>query len=145
MLIKTNDLVGKSLNWAVATATDGFSFYFERHVEWLDDVEWVMNDEGIIQSHTEIPSNSMNRRYDAVDWSPSTNWGQGGPIIEREKIEIGPYDNQEWRAMIFNNIETRFMKELTIAPTPLIAAMRCYVASKMGDTIEVPDQLAERK
>ena len=27
-------------------------------------------------------------------------------------------------------------------PTPLIAAMRCYVASKLGDEVEVPDELS---
>ena len=27
-------------------------------------------------------------------------------------------------------------------PTPLIAAMRCYVASKLGDEIEIPEELA---
>ena len=25
--------------------------------------------------------------------------------------------------------------------TPLIAAMRCYVASKLGDTVELPEEL----
>jgi hypothetical protein len=28
------------------------------------------------------------------------------------------------------------------APTPLIAAMRCYVASKLGDEVDVPEELA---
>jgi len=28
-------------------------------------------------------------------------------------------------------------------PTPLIAAMRCYVASKLGDEVEIPQELAQ--
>ena len=28
-------------------------------------------------------------------------------------------------------------------PTPLIAAMRCYVSSKLGDEVDVPDELLE--
>ena len=28
-------------------------------------------------------------------------------------------------------------------PTPLIAAMRCYVASKLGDEIEIPTELTK--
>lgn len=28
-----------------------------------------------------------------------------------------------------------------IGPTPLIAAMRCYVASKLGDNVEIPEKL----
>jgi hypothetical protein len=27
-------------------------------------------------------------------------------------------------------------------PTPLIAAMRCYVASKLGDEVELPEELS---
>lgn len=26
-------------------------------------------------------------------------------------------------------------------PTPLIAAMRCYVASKLGDEVDIPEEL----
>ena len=50
-----------------------------------------------------------------LDWVPpaySTDWAQGGAIIERERI-----------------------------PTPLIAALRCYVASKLGDEVEIPKEL----
>ena len=28
-----------------------------------------------------------------------------------------------------------------IGPTPLIAAMRCYVASKLGDDVDIPEEL----
>lgn len=28
-----------------------------------------------------------------------------------------------------------------IGPTPLIAAMRCFVASRLGDEIEIPEEL----
>jgi hypothetical protein len=29
-------------------------------------------------------------------------------------------------------------------PTPLIAAMRCYVASKLGDEVEIPSELGSQ-
>lgn len=28
-----------------------------------------------------------------------------------------------------------------ISPTPLIAAMHCYVANKLGDEVEIPEEL----
>jgi hypothetical protein len=68
----------------------------------------------------------------------STNWAHGGPIIEREGITIarmGEYQWSEWGAAL-NNFD--FDKE---GKTPLIAAMRCYVASKLGDTVEIPTDL----
>ena len=56
-------------------------------------------------------------------WSPSTDWEQGGPIIEREKIEIFIRDGK-WFAYSSLSKPEDFYGE-----TPLIAAMRCYVAS----------------
>ena len=79
------------------------------------------------------------RFYDADQmWTaylPHQLWEQGGPIIEREGIELSLISNH-WEAMIaFSG------KEPQKGPTPLIAAMRCYVASKLGDEVEVPEEL----
>lgn len=74
----------------------------------------------------------------------STNWAQGGPIIEREGLETRVHAvhngvivswacEKEWLTGTF---------ELgALGPTPLIAAMRCYVTSKLGDEVEIPDEL----
>jgi hypothetical protein len=65
--------------------------------------------------------------------SYSTDWAQGGPIIERERINLEPFSNingEQWSA-----------DGEWDSPTPLIAAMRCYVASKLGDEVEVPDEM----
>lgn len=68
--------------------------------------------------------------------TPSTDWAQGGPIIERE--HIGTYHfvlpEDGWAASVFDD-------PIYVGPTPLIAAMRCYVASKLGDEVEVPEEL----
>ena len=65
----------------------------------------------------------------------STDWAHGGPIIEREKISL-EWTGEDWMAYIRHDEEF-------FAPTPLIAAMRCYVASKLGDTVEVPQELTK--
>jgi hypothetical protein len=65
----------------------------------------------------------------------STNWAQGGPIIEREMISVWPWDDVTWKA------EEAIVFETARGPTPLIAAMRCYVAAKLGDDIEIPEEL----
>ena len=80
---------------------------------------------------------------------PSTDWAQGGPIIEREQIGIdamptyvGGVPGVVWTATAPMTSEPG--RELMLSehgPTPLIAAMRCYVASKLGDKVEVPDEL----
>ena len=69
----------------------------------------------------------------------STDWAQGGPIIEREVICIGSgMDAPTWYA------NKGLGKYHQFGTTPLIAAMRCYVASKLGDEVEVPDELGEK-
>jgi hypothetical protein len=81
------------------------------------------------------------------DWTQtwphySTNWAQGGPIIEREKMGVWSYYWNEqgefetgWYA---ENEDGNYVRR---GPTPLISAMRCYVASKLGDTVDVPTEL----
>ena len=66
----------------------------------------------------------------------STNWLHGGPIIEREGISIGKADDPNWWAFKGWKAEDGMP-----GPTPLIAAMRCYVASRLGDTIDIPEEL----
>ena len=60
----------------------------------------------------------------------STNWAQGGPIIEREGMGVFKLGYVRGWASGFQS-----------GPTPLIAAMRCYVASKLGDEVEIPEEL----
>ena len=64
----------------------------------------------------------------------STSWAQGGPIIERELISIYRMTS-DWSAAYNPSGAAQD------GPTALIAAMRCYVASKLGDTAEVPEEL----
>ena len=78
-----------------------------------------------------------------VDYTPSTDWELGGPIIERERIAtwFERYEDEDaglpcWFAAKYGEREYP-------GPTLLIAGMRCYVASKLGDKVEVPDELME--
>lgn len=71
----------------------------------------------------------------------STDWAQGGSIIEREKIGFWAYEldeegneNPGWYAENFEGY-------CQTGPTPLIAAMRCLVASRLGDEVEIPEEL----
>ena len=59
---------------------------------------------------------------------------EGGPIIERERIDVLYEHDLRWIAVPQKGIES-------YGPTPLIAAMRCYVASVLGDTVDIPEEL----
>ena len=128
MKVKTNKLSGAELDWAVASV-EGVA----RATECGLYTEYI-NPQVTGAKPVLLP---FPRCY-----SPSTRWAQGGPIIEREGIQINfmrfdspPY----WTAHAEDSINK--MRVGAWAPTPLIAAMRCYVASKLGDEVDVPDGL----
>ena len=73
-----------------------------------------------------------------IQFVPSTNWGQGGPIIERERIQLIPPDRPAgpWRANRTTWPDQPLIFSPWEGPTPLSAAMKAYVAWKFGS--EVP-------
>lgn len=69
------------------------------------------------------------------DANYSTDWWVAGEIIEREMITITPADHEGWNAYAHPK------QEAIWGDTPLVAAMRCYIRSRMGDDIEIPEEL----
>lgn len=68
-------------------------------------------------------------------FDPTTNPGWMWPIIERERITTLACDH-DWEA------QSRAAPLVAVeGPTALIAAARCYVVSKLGEEVEVPDEL----
>ena len=67
----------------------------------------------------------------------STDWAQGGPIIEREWIDLHCVNDALWEA----EINASAYHNRKNGPTPLIAAMRCYVTSKLGNEDDIPKEL----
>jgi hypothetical protein len=71
----------------------------------------------------------------------STDWALGGPIIEREEIALEPMTHDKFGdGWLATRVEGPAVC-MEFGPTMLIAAMRCYVASKLGDEVEVPNEL----
>jgi hypothetical protein len=112
--MKTSELRGTALDWAVANCEG-----WKRELCYLN---------------TEYPNYSEN-------------WSLAGPIIEREKIGV-------WFSDLVIDAETDEVVRgetwyaeggdgdyVQTGATPLIAAMRCYVASKLGDEVQIPEEL----
>jgi hypothetical protein len=119
--MKTSESTKAVLNWAVAKcegATD----------EWSSDEPFFWDGVPCIR----IGGHDVNYR-------PSTDWEQGGLLIEREGIEICRLNSGEWRGQLYEQGIDKMHREY--GPTPLIAAMRCFVVSKLGDEVNVPDDL----
>ena len=146
--MKASELTGAALDWAVAKC------------EGVDD--YIVNESFMTRW-------SDDEFEDGVDYHYSTDWAQGGPIIEREDTSIIRCDDEyqnfpdKWMAergansycestehqshdpMIQFSVWTdgsMFVKDGPFyGPTPLIAGMRCYVASKLGVEVEIPEEL----
>ena len=127
--MKTNELTGAALDWAVAKC--------EGHAVNVG-----------FRNLTYTPKGNRTLYI----YTPSTNWSQGGSIIEREGINTFKYNKiseeepDKWcahKVVPRPNLEgsTNMTAIAPEGPTPLIAAMRCYVASKLGDDINIPEEL----
>lgn len=77
--------------------------------------------------------------YSAKQYSPSTDWAQGGPIIEREQISLIVDDGytEAYVRLMTNHGELAGSDGRAEGSTPLIAAMRAFVTSKLGDMVEL--------
>lgn len=93
---------------------------------------WVARAEGLevkfstTEQYWRIVGESEN-----LYWMPHRDWAQGGPIIEREAISlIAPKMGNLWEASWGDSVETQVSFN---GRTPLEAAMRVYVAVKLGE------------
>jgi hypothetical protein len=113
--MKTFELTGPTLDWAVAKC-EGLE------VEYVND--------GITQCLLRL--SPFTGRY-----CPSADWAHGGPIIEQNQLSLD-YDCAEGGRWWAVHMATDTHE---CGPTPLIAAMRCLVMSRLGDEVEIPEEL----
>ena len=118
MKIKTSELTGMLLDWAVAVC-ENLKLDKNKDPIWFDDRGWL------------------------VRYSPSIDWAQGGPIIEHLR---GNSDHQFLIESDGKNVHVLSWPSAHIhfsgyGPTLRIASMRAYVAYKLGKEVEVPEEL----
>jgi hypothetical protein len=114
MEIRTAELTGNQLNFAVAMS-----------------LGW---------KRSETPDFFINPFGYNPDWGVrlplfSLSWMYAGPIIEQSKIVISPDPANGWSARPYGD------KRECYGETPLIAAMRCKVMMRFGNTIDIPDDI----
>lgn len=138
-IVKVKDLKGVALDWAIATSEQlpvvldpmGFRKDEPRCSQagywiWFDDCK---SGSCLLIGHD--------------GYSPSTKWHQGGDIIDRHNISlIAPTESapepRQWKAELPNG------KAQHVGNTALVAAMKAYVTSVLGDEINLPDLLLAR-
>lgn len=125
MKIKTQDLIGVQLDWAVAKCED-------------------VDEEAFRLYYTPTESSDLDT-HGYPEFHYSTIWAQGGPIIEQEKMDChAPSIQVQYWTYFYSVPQVGACAKKAhrqTGPTPLIAAMRCFVASKLGNEVEVPEGL----
>ena len=160
MKVKVSEATRHQLNWMVAKAEGHELMLFdalwrdnaarkgypahevERHLQWqpqrgrqiIVEVRHLQLD----QRNPEVLTPTRCAR-DIPDYC--TDWSQGGPIIERELLFPEPLLDTNcalirWRCRNWKGDGSDFY-----GPTPLISAMRCFCVSKLGEEVEVPEEL----
>lgn len=128
MKIKTSDLIGAQLDWAVAKI-EGYEV----------DLSQNWHEATTCSIKASYAGGTSLRWANGGSYSPHTDPAQTWPIIDLELIALSPYGYTDaaWHAT-----KATPTKHFTAdGPTSLVAAMRCYVASELGDEVEIPNEL----
>jgi hypothetical protein len=157
MKVATSELEGAALDWAVAKCEGrrvGVMTVKEQRERFLrgvpddkiDDCDRLICS-GFKAKLCGVHEDGYKSTVDARKWRYSESWEIAGPIIEREELHVLPTgDAAKWKAYRWidhGNEAGNFSRE-SYGPTALVAAMRCFVYSKLGDTVDVPDELMEK-
>ncbi|HBP5004790.1 TPA: DUF2591 domain-containing protein [Pseudomonas aeruginosa] len=113
--VKTCDLEGPALDWAVAIAD---------------------NEKGL----NVVPGWRMVALHNAL-YAPSRDWSQGGPLIEKYMVRTHYMADTEKRADAGCIAQTWRPYATSCGDTLLIAACRAIVTASLGETVSVPAEL----
>ncbi|MGN2380202.1 DUF2591 domain-containing protein [Pseudomonas juntendi] len=122
--VKTADLIGEALGWAVGMA-DGLELEMEPphyNTSWR-----------VFARHRYTVTEQAKR------FNPWEDWAVGGPLLQKHNVSLHcpQKDWDYWAAWITEN-----GKDVAqVADLPLPAACRAIVANKLGDNVQVPKEL----
>lgn len=128
MKIKVSEATTDQLDWLVAKCLGWVTY----PTDSKEQGEWYHTNAAI------APLGYEHNRVHRRNFKPSTDWRQGGPIIEREWICADRLLNGQWIAAKQNNTGDSMLFAQG-GTTPLIAAMRCFCCAKLGYEVEVSD------
>jgi hypothetical protein len=160
MKVKTQDLIGSALDLAVAKAL-GYAVGVYTYEDWTANMtpleqELVRQIDAVQRNFKPKPAfvgedgtkHLVSMKFYAAHGSGcgtmqfSSSWSQAGGVIEREHICLDKFDNYNFIAFQRESTcPTTGRTFITVGPTQLVAAMRCFVASKLGDEVDIPEEL----
>lgn len=134
--VKTAELIGPALDWAVAKA-NGFAVQVRPYAEFCNA----------------STGHKVKARYhrvwcefdgDLEEYSPSADWSQGGPLIEKYAVKVEHFPGETIASKANARIAMNRTAYWQSGPTPLVALCRAIVAAKLGDAVSVPEELVQQ-
>nr|WP_237719471.1 phage protein NinX family protein [Pseudomonas luteola] len=137
---KTEELTGAALDWAVAKALDW--------KEPIYSVGPIRYSDGFLEMTYPDPDECIDdpklHHFDhGEQWAPSRIWSQAGPLIEKNSITIYAPHHMRYKALGWGASRYRVnFPDMIRGETALIAACRKVVQLHLGDTVQIPSELA---
>lgn len=147
MKIKTSELSGAALDWAVAKA-DGRSYWTRASARWDTDdgcTDWILDRDGVLKRFWFDGSRSRSGHWAEQErFTPSTDWSQGGPLYEKHDTLMEVVGQGDvWCAG--PTVQPQFAANPhpcgARGPTKLAAFCRWFVMAHLGDEVDVPGEL----
>jgi hypothetical protein len=131
--MNTSELIDAALDLAVATA-EGMSWWTPANAKWDTNdgyTDWILDEDGVLKRFYFDGSRSRAGHWEVIEtFKPSTDWNQGGPIIDRFRPHFIQSFSDRVTVQKIDNEGKNFVQH---GQTLLIATMRCFVASKLGN------------
>ncbi|CAN7661375.1 DUF2591 family protein [Aquipseudomonas alcaligenes] len=129
--VRTAELIGEVLDLMVAISVGGERkpYRFASNEDAPMDMAWVFPD-----------------GYAATSWRPSTEWSQGGRLLDQHCKGFGLIQDGKattWRAFGYSRhvFDSERLQRMASGPSILVAACRAIVAANLGDEVQIPAEL----
>lgn len=129
--VKTAELAGPALDWAVAEAEGIQRFVMGNDWPGNSAVDDAADRDRVVICNL-IGRLVVARGGWSDEWKPSASWAQGGPLIDKHRMSFWGGENYVYAVCAGGE---------GYGLTHLIAACRAIVAAKLGDTVRVPAAL----
>ena len=141
--VKTADLIRSALDWAVAEAEGIQRFVMGNDWPGNSVVADAADKDRVVICNL-IGQLVVARGGWSNGWSPSTDWSQGGPLIDKYAVKVEHFPGETIASKANARVAMNRTAYWQSGPTPLVALCRAIVAAKLGDVVSVPAELIQQ-
>lgn len=137
--VRSSDLEGLALDWAVAVAQTGKVLVFPEGGHYPPEGSVSLNDDDFTIWLNDGDGN-------VTEWSPSTDWSQCGPLVDEHirSISVAVEPTAGWDAVGGVKYSAVAKDDMfAFGDTRMVAVCRAVVESELGEFVNVPAELLD--